>query len=433
MTAQYAVAPSPKGEDLHGLRQGEFIALMSCMSAAVAISIDTILPAFDEIEEQFSLADGLPVSLAVTVFLAAMGIGMLLWGPLSDRFGRLPTLYVSFGFFIAGSLISTFAASFTVFLIGRVLWGVAAAGPRTIGLAIARDSYDGDLMARIMSLTSAVFFIVPILAPAVGEGLLQLGSWRLTTAMSSVLGVGSVLWLTRLNETLDPDDVLPLQVRRITRAARVVVNNRTTAWFTVAAVFAYGAFFPWLGSSATMIGDIYDRPGQFAVLFGANAILMAVAIVITERLVRRHQTAPVLTGLVVVQVIAAAVYVAVSLLEGGVPGFWMWFAMVSVITATNAASTPLIQSLAMSPMGAIAGTAASVTGAATFIIGAVLGSIVDRLITETVTPFGVSYLIYGTISAAAVVLGVRAHTDITISKKVTHDDSAEDRDLERNP
>lgn len=381
---------------------------MSAMSAAVAISIDTLLPAFDEIETQFSLADGLPVSLAITVFLVAMGVGMLFWGPLSDRFGRLPTLYASFVLFIAGSLISTFADSFTVFLAGRVLWGLAAAGPRTIGLAIARDSYDGDLMARIMSLITAVFLVVPILAPALGEGLLQLGSWRLTTAVSAVLGVGSILWLTRLHETLAPANVLPLHIKRISLAARMVINNRATMWFTVASAFAYGAFFPWLGSSAKMIGDIYDRPGQFAAIFGAIAVLMGVAILISERLVRRFRTAPVLIGIVVLIVIAAAVYVAVSLLEGGVPGFWTWFVMVGVLTAANAASTPLIQSLSMDPMGAIAGTAASVTGAATFIIGAVLGSLVDGAIGETVTAFGAGYLVYGSISAVAVVLGVRA-------------------------
>jgi DHA1 family bicyclomycin/chloramphenicol resistance-like MFS transporter len=170
MTTQPIISYRPTGEALHGLGRAEFITLMSSITATIAISIDTVLPAFDEIEDEFGLAQGgTPVSLAITVFLVAMGAGMLIWGPLADRFGRKKMMYTSLGLFISGALISTLASSFGLFLVGRVVWGAAAAGPRTISLAITRDAYEGDVMARIMSLTSAVFLIVPVLAPSLGE------------------------------------------------------------------------------------------------------------------------------------------------------------------------------------------------------------------------------------------------------------------------
>jgi DHA1 family bicyclomycin/chloramphenicol resistance-like MFS transporter len=154
-----------------------------------------------------------------------------------------------------------------------------------------------------------------------------------------------------------------------------------------------------------MIGDIYGRPEQFALLFGANAVLMAITILVVERLVRRLSTFPVLFAQTLLIVMVAIIYVVVSNAESGIPSFWVWFALASTLTAFNSGSTPLMQTLSMEPMGRIAGTASSVTGAVVFIGGALLGSLIDSAIVDTVTPFGVGFLIYGSISAIATWLG----------------------------
>lgn len=372
------------------------------LTATIAMSIDTVLPAFDEIETAYGLDGGaLPVALTITVFFAALGLGNLFWGPLADRFGRTRVMYVSLMAIIVGAILTSFAPTFEIFLAGRVVWGLAAAGPRTITLAITRDSYGGDDMARIMSLTLAVFLIVPILAPGIGEILLQFGSWRLTTLAAAALAFLGAIWFTRVNETLDPTDVLPLEFRRVGRAAKAVVTNRQTVLFTIAATMTYGAFFPWLGSSPTLIGDIYGRDSQFALIFAANALLMALFIVLVEKMVRRHSTFSVAFTLSVLMVLASVAYVGFALGADGVPGFWVWFAVTCSLTALNASSSPLFLTLAMQPMGSIAGTAASVTGAAVFLFGAVLGSIIDRAIDDTVTPFGVGFLIYSAVIVVA--------------------------------
>ncbi len=388
----------------HGLSDREYICLASLVTATIAISIDTILPAFEEIENAYGLGeDDLGVSLSITAFFIALGFGTLVWGPLADRFGRKPVMFTALGALGAGAILTSFAPTFEVFLIGRVLWGLAAAGPRTVVLAITRDSYEGDAMSRIMSLTVAVFLIVPILAPGLGEVLLAFGSWRLTTLAAAVLAVVGAAWFSRIEETLRPDDVLPLEARRIATAAKAVFTTRSTLLFTIAAMMMYGSFFPWLGSSPTMVGDIYDQDENFALIFGANAVIMALAIFFVQRMVRRFSTFPVVRAQAVALVSVAAIYVVVSLLTDGVPPFWMWFAMVSALTALNSSSSPLVQSLAMEPMGAIAGTAASVTGATVFIGGAILGSLVDRFIETTVTPFGVGFFVYGAVILATTI------------------------------
>lgn len=380
----------------HGLRRGEYVALASLVTATIAMSIDTILPAFEEIEAEYGLNDStLAVSLSITVFFIALGCGNLVWGPLADRFGRKPTMFTALAAVAIGAIVTSFAPTFEVFLIGRAFWGLAAAGPRTIILAITRDCYDGDAMSRVMSLTLAIFLVVPILAPAIGEGLLAIGSWQLTTLAAAVLTAIGAIWFTRIEETLRPEDKLKLEFGRIGRAAKVVVTTPKTVLFTIAATMTYGAFFPWLGSSPTLIGDIYGRGDSFALIFGANAVLMAVGILASERLVRRYSTFPVVASQSLILIAVSAFYVVVSLSSDGVPAFWLWFVMVTLLTALNSSSSPLLQSLAMEPMGAIAGTAASVTGAFIFIVGAIIGSIIDGFIDTTVTPFGVGFLLCG--------------------------------------
>ena len=397
-----------QAESGHGLVRREFIAMMSMLMATIAISIDTILPAFDEIEAEFSLDPiDSPISLSITVFFVAMGVATLVWGPLADRFGRKPVMYSALALVVIGALVSTFASSFGVFLAGRVLWGAAAAGPRTVILAIVRDSYEGDVMSRIMSFVIAVFLLVPILAPGLGELLLVFGSWRLTTAAAAVLAIAGGLWFSRLTETLEPESVLPLEFGRVARAAKTVATNRHTMLYTLATTLAYGAFFPWLGSSTQIIGTIFGRGSQFAFFFGLNAALMAVTITLSARAVARVGTHRVLLSMMVAVVVTSAVYVVISLGSGGVPSFWLWFVLVTILTAANSATTPLMQTLSMAPMGAIAGTASSVTGAIVFIFGGILGSIIDGFITTTVTAFGVGFLVF-TGGALCAVLAARS-------------------------
>ncbi len=396
---------SPLGADstlpVHGLGKTEFVVLSSLISATIAISIDTILPAFDEMSETFGLADG-SASLSITMFLGALGLGMLIWGPLADAYGRKPVLWVSLGLFILGAGVSSLAGSFTVFLAGRVLWGLAAAGPRVIGLAIVRDCYAGDEMARIMSLISAVFLIVPIMAPALGEVILTLTSWRWTTGVAVLIGLVAALWLNRMNETLNPDLRQPVHVRRIIGNTRTVMTNRVTVAYTLGTTFAYAAFFPWLGSSPRIINDIYNRPGQFAALFAVNAALMAAAIIMAERLVKRQTAYWVVWRAAALATVASVGYVAVSVLFGGRPDFFVWFAMASTLTLLNAAFSPITTTLAMEPMGSIAGIASSVTGAIVFIASALLSGLTDQFIDDSVTPFGVGFLVYSLAALIAI-------------------------------
>jgi DHA1 family bicyclomycin/chloramphenicol resistance-like MFS transporter len=181
----------------------ELLALLSLTMALTALSIDLMLPAFGEIRAAFGMEpDSSDVAAMVTVFMIGLASVQLLYGPFSDRFGRKPMLYAGFALYALGAAGAALAPSFGLLLLSRFLWGVGAAGPRVIGLAIVRDTYQGDQMARAMSFIMAVFILVPVLAPSVGAAILSFAPWRAVFWFCVIYLVGMALWVLRLPETV---------------------------------------------------------------------------------------------------------------------------------------------------------------------------------------------------------------------------------------
>ena len=391
------------------LGEREFIALMAALTASTALGVDVMLPALGEIRAAFGLApDSTTLSWTVTLYLLGLGCAQLLFGPLADRFGRKPVLYGGLALYALGAAGAALAPSLEFLLVSRFVWGIGAASPRAMALAISRDSYTGDRMARTLTLIMAVFLIAPILGPGIGELLLLSGSWRWVFGFSVLTAAALTLWLFRLAETLDPRNRLPLDVRRVTGAFRAVVANRATLGYGLALTFALGAFLAYLASSELLFEAVYDRGGQFALLFGASAAVMAVAALGSARTIRRLGTATVLHGAVVAYLMFAASIAATSLATGGSPPFWLWWALLAILNSLHVVIVPAVNTLAMTPMGEIAGTASAAIGAFSMGVGSMLASITSRFGEGSVTPLSLGYLGYGALAGICILWAARA-------------------------
>ncbi|MEM8705044.1 MAG: MFS transporter [Actinomycetota bacterium] len=371
------------------------VAFLAFTGALLAIGIDTALPAFDEIRDEFSLADGSgEVSLVVTAYFLGMAVGQLPMGPVSDRFGRRPVLLASLALYMVGALGASLAPSFGLLLTSRFIWGIGAAGPAVIGNAIARDLYTGDQMARVLSLTMAVFLIGPTVAPLVGELLLLTGVWQLVFLAGAALATVGITWAIRFGETLPDERRRPIDPPAIGRAIRTTLTNRTSLGYILAMVFSYAAFFVFLGSSQPIVDEVYDRPEWFAATFGVVSGINGFCVWQASRHVQRIGAARLAFGAYTVNLLAYAAMLAAALLTDGVPAFLVWGALVTVTsTAGTIVSTTAI-SLALQPMERIAGTAAALRGTFTLGFGSVLASLVDRQIVDTITPMAVGGLLY---------------------------------------
>ena len=381
----------------------EFIALMAALTASTALGIDVMLPALGEIRATFGLApDSTTVSWAVTLYLFGLGVAQLLFGPLADRFGRKPAVWLGLGLYALGAAGAALAPSLEFLLVSRLLWGIGAASPRAISLTIVRDRHVGDRMARVLALVMTVFMIAPILGPGIGELLLLSGSWRWVFGFSVVTAVVLSLWMLRLPETLDPRHRLTLDLRRLGAALRAVVAQRSTLGYGLALAWALSAFLAYLAGSELLFDDVYGRSSQFALLFGVGAAVMAVAALSSARTIKAVGARTVLHRAVVCYIAVAVALAAVSLLGGGAPAFWLWWALITGLNALHVIIVPICNSLAMVPMGEIAGTASAVIGSFSMIVGSLLASLTNQFLLDSVTPLSLGYLGYGSLAALCI-------------------------------
>ena len=379
----------------------EFVLLMGLLTAMSSLAIDILLPAFEQMRPAFGLDDdSTRLSLTVTLFLMGAGIGHLFYGPLADAVGRKRGLAGSLVLYAAAALAAALAPSLGVLYTSRFVWGFAAAGPRILTQAIVRDRYAGTAMARVMTLIQAVFFIAPIAAPVLGKGLVVIGSWRWVMAFGVVTGLVALAWSLRLDETLEDAHRRSLRLGPVAAGFRAVVSNRTSLGYTLMVTFGFGAFLAYLGSTELIFSDVYNRSSWFVPYFSAAGFIAAGVALTSNRLLHWVDARQLVLGAGSAFAAASAVLFAVTVAGDGLPTFGLWLALFTLCNAVHVAVFPSGVSLALEPMGEMAGTAASTLGVSTWMLGSLLASFTDRAIDGSVMPIGVAYLAYTAIALA---------------------------------
>ena len=392
------------------------IAFLAFIGILMAFGIDAALPAFDGLRADFDLdAQGFSPAITGTVYLVGMAVGQVVCGVLADRFGRRPVLLAGVGVYAVGALVAALSPNLAVLLTARFVWGLGAAAPTVLRMAIARDLFDGDRMARVVSTVSAVFLLGPIITPIVGEGLLLIGSWRIVFTAALVLASVAAVWTVRFGETLADENRRTLEFRPFVEAFGAVVRTPATRWAILGLMFFSGSFFVWLGSAQPIVDEVYGRDSQFIVFFGLSGAGMAVALLTNNRLIDRFGTRRMVVRAATTFVVISVIGLAVALAGNGVPSVWLWFGWAVLANASNTVIGPMSSAIAMEPMGDKAGTASAVLGLAQVGGGAVLAAIVDAQIDRTVTPMIFGALVFGVIGLGCVLLAVRESGPVATS------------------
>ncbi len=398
MTTTTATTPRPTPR----LGRVEFTSLLAMSMALAALGIDLLLPAFGQIRADLGLAaDSTAVAGLVTSYFLGLAAGQLFYGPVSDRYGRKPLMYVGFGVYAVGAIATALAPTLGLLLAARFLWGLGAAGPRAVTLAIVRDRFEGEQMSRAMSLIMAVFILVPVIAPSIGAIGVSLGSWRWLFVACAVAAVALTLWTARLTETLPPERRRQINARDLLGALRTVCSNRVTVGYTVAMTSMYGAFTSYIASSEIVFGEVFDVGDAFPVFFGGLALVMGGAMLVNARIVERVGSRRLSHTALSAYILASGTLVAVGVATGGVPPVAVFLVLMAVTLAGHALVIPNFNSMAMGPMGEVAGMASSVIGAVQVAVGALLGSLVDRAFDGTILPLASGFLLFGILAMVA--------------------------------
>jgi DHA1 family bicyclomycin/chloramphenicol resistance-like MFS transporter len=365
----------------------EFVALMASMIALAAISTDAMLPALPEIGRELGAAQANDSQLILSLLFLGMAIGQIFYGPVSDSIGRKPAIYAGLAIFMAGCLLSMIATTFPMMLAARMLQGLGIAGPRSLATAVVRDRFSGRMMARVMSFIMTIFILVPIVAPAIGQGILLFAGWRSIFGFLFVFAiVVFVLFLIIQTETLAPEDRIPFSAKRITSAFKEVFTNRIALGFTIAAGLFSGAFLGYLNSAQPVFQDLYGLGERFPLIFAVIAISSGVASFVNARLVLRFGMRWLTTTANTSLTILSALYFIYAYTQQGHPPLWTFIAYFLLNFFAVGIMFGNLNSMAMEPLGHIAGVGAAVVGSLSNFISIPIGVAIGRAFNGTVLP-----------------------------------------------
>lgn len=381
----------------------EFIALVVALMVTTSFAIDLMLPAFPDMRRQFGMApDSTAVTWTVTAYFYGMAIGPWLYGPASDRYGRRGPLFVGLSVCIVAAALAAVAPTWWLVVLARFLWGLGAGAPRTLSMAVIRDRYDGNAMARLMSLMMAVFMLAPVVAPLLGSALIAVFPWQAVFWFPVLVAGVTMVWMRRLPETLPPERRRPLNFRSVRAAIGEVLHCRQTMFLTLTMTVTTGIITAFIAASQVMIEDTFGHGSWFSPCFASIAIVMGVNSLLTARRVHRSGAERIVRRNVIGAVIVASALVAVAMTGGGRPNFWLFLIVWSAAMALAQSVNPTSNALAMAPLPHIAGTTSSVIATITASGGAFLGGVAANSFDGTVRPYAFHFLAYTVLAAITV-------------------------------
>ena len=377
----------------------EFVALMAVMTSLVALSIDAMLPALDHIGAQLGSASVQENHLIVSLFFLGMAVGQLYYGPVSDARGRRSAILSGLVVFSIGTVICLLAESMTMLLVGRVVQAFGVSGPRIASLAVIRDQYAGDAMARVMSFIMMVFILVPMLAPAFGQWILSMFDWRHIFTSFLIIGFIAGAWFfIRQPETLPREKRTPFSVTQLKSSIWFILKHRVVMGYTLAMGAIFGAFLAYLSASQTVFESIYLVGDLFPLYFACLAFSIGFASFVNGKLVMRMGMVKLSHIALVGMVASALVLVLCGLIWNGVPPLNVFVGVMFIMFFFIGILFGNLNSMAMLPLGHVAGLGAAVIGSLSSLISVPVAIFIGQFIETDIMPVAVGFLLFGIVA-----------------------------------
>jgi DHA1 family bicyclomycin/chloramphenicol resistance-like MFS transporter len=400
-----AIIPAAPGRD-RKISKRELVVLMAMLMALQALAIDSMLPALPMIAQDLGVQEENRRQLVVGVFVIFSGIGCLFPGILADRFGRRPVALFALASYALMALGCSMAMDFTQLLVLRACQGLLASGIIVVPTAIIRDEYEGDRMARLMSLIFAVFITVPIVAPSVGQGILLFAGWRWIFVLLATMATINATWFfLRMPETLHPEYRQKIQLRPLVSHMVDAITRRAAVGYVFGASLVTSGIFGYVNQAQQLVGEHFRAGKAFPLLFGAMAGTMAVSSLTNARIVEKF-------GARRVSHAGLFVFIGLSLAQiWFAMGSWQSLAWFFPLMAANMAIigflTANFGSIAMQPFAATAGAASSIQAFVRMFGAGIGGVIIGQAYDGSSLPMAISLLVIGLLCLALVLYSER--------------------------
>jgi MFS transporter, DHA1 family, multidrug resistance protein len=381
----------------------EMTVMLAGLMALNAFAIDAMVPALPAIGRSLGVAADNDRQLVVLAYFVGFASTQLLWGPLADRFGRKPILVAGILLYSVFALLCAFAGSFPLLIAGRVAMGASAAVTRVLVVAMVRDLFEAEAMARVMSLVFMTFMLVPVLAPNIGQAILAVASWRAIFLVLAGYGVAMLGWSWwRLPETLHPDYRRSLAWAEMAGAMGQTLRDPLSRGYTLALTATFACLIAYISSIQQIVFDVFGAGQLIGLVFGAIAAPMALASWLNSRFITRFGLRRVGHGAAVVFALLTVVHAAIGLT--GHETLLVFVVMQSLAMASFAFTSSNLGTLAMERMAPIAGTASSVQGVVGTLGAAIIAFPIGRAFDGTVRPYLIGCAICAVLGLVIIIL-----------------------------
>ncbi len=370
----------------------ELVFILAALISLNALAIDIMLPALGLISDDYGLVDPNLRQMVVILYIAGTSFGSIFYGSLADRFGRRAIFLICLAFYALFAAICAVTDSFELLVAARFMQGLAAAGPMVLVQSVVRDLYEGDEMASLMSTVMMVFLIVPVVAPIIGAGLLEVTVWHGIFWFLAAAGVVIMLWTAfRLPETLSAERIRPLHLKTILGVGHAIVKHRNSVGHTVASGLTIGALFAFVASAQQLFSIAFGVPELFVYLFGINAGLMSVASFTNSRIVKRFGARRVSQSAIITSILLASTIIILA--ETGLLHLWLFVVLFGLCAAMLGFTGANLQSIAMSPFAVNAGAASSFQTFVRLCLATACGAMIGMSFDGTVVPLSLGLLL----------------------------------------
>ena len=376
----------------------EFIVIMAALMSLVSLAIDALLPAMSDIGATIGITDATNNQLLITMIFLGLGFGQLISGPLSDSYGRKPVIYVGFIVFSLASLICIFSTNLEMMIVGRILQGIGLSAPRTISIAMIRDRFSGNYMAKVMSFVVVIFILVPVVAPALGKIMLDSYGWKSIFYGQLLLGFSVMLWLwKRQPETLKIENKRAFELKLLKEGLKEFLKHKNAVIFTLFSGCITGSFMVYLSASQVIFEQQYNLKEEFPFIFAGLALGIGVATFLNGTFVVKLGMLKLVSIFAIVFTLIPLIYIYLYAGEGN-PSIYVLVTFFGLQFFAIAFLFGNTRALAMEPIGHIAGIGAAINGFVSTIMAVPIATFIGSFINTTALPLFIGFFVCGVLA-----------------------------------
>lgn len=386
-------------------RSWHFIALIAIMTGLSALSIDAVLPAFPDLTQAFALPPEAEnrIQLMVFVFMLGFAIMQLVFGILTDIFGRKMLILLGIGIYVLASAATFFISDYDWLLLARFMQGAGIAAPRVVSMAVVRDVSHGREMSRILSFVTMVFLIIPAVAPFIGQFVLSFGNWHSIFWLFILIGMAVLVWTAWvLPETLPPESRRAFNVASLHEAMRQIIRHRPTLVCMGIIGMMFSMMMTYISQAEQIFQrDVYALGDKFPIVFALVTIGMFAASLINSKVVMQRGMQRVILLALISMVAIDALLLFATMLGGGKPPLPVFMTLLIAHLFCFGLIMPNLNSLILEPHHKIAGTVSALIGSLMSVLGIGIAQQISSRFDGTLYPFAIGYFSIATLALVA--------------------------------